>query len=38
MKTEINPQDTLRAEAFELWMKSNMPMVTLVKLMRITCI
>lgn len=36
MKTEINPQDALRAEAFELWMKSNMPMVTLVKNMDVT--
>lgn len=31
MKTEINPQDTPRAEAFELWMTSPMPMVTLTK-------
>lgn len=31
MKTEINPQDTSRAEAFRLWMASPMPMVTLVK-------
>jgi chloramphenicol O-acetyltransferase len=28
MKQEINPQDTNRAQAFELWMKSPMPMVT----------
>ena len=27
MKTEVNPQDTNRAEAFELWMSSPMPMV-----------
>jgi hypothetical protein len=31
MKQEINPQDTNRAQAFELWMKSPMPMVTLTK-------
>ena len=31
MKTEINPGETNRAEAFSLWMSSPMPMVTLVK-------
>ena len=31
MKTEVNPQETSRAQAFELWMSSPMPMVTLVK-------
>ena len=31
MKTEVNPQDTSRAEAFALWMTSPMPMVTLTK-------
>ncbi len=31
MKTQINPQDTSRAEAFELWLTSPMPMVTLTK-------
>ena len=31
MKTEINPQDTSRAEAFSMWMTSPMPMVTLMK-------
>lgn len=31
MKTEVNPQKTKRAEAFELWMSSPMPMVTLTK-------
>ena len=31
MKQEINPKDTSRSQAFELWMKSPMPMVTLVK-------
>jgi len=28
MKQEINPKDTSRAIAFELWTKSPMPMVT----------
>ena len=27
MKTEVNPQDTKRAEAFKLWMSSPMSMV-----------
>ena len=31
MKQEIAPKQTSRALAFELWMKSPMPMVTLVK-------
>ena len=31
MKTEIDPKDTTRASAFELWMTSPMPMVTLTK-------
>ena len=31
MKREVNPQDTIRAQAFELWMASPMPMVTLTK-------
>lgn len=31
MKTQINPQDTSRAEAFNLWLCSPMPMVTLTK-------
>ena len=31
MKTEINPLETSRAQAFGLWMASSMPMVTLVK-------
>lgn len=30
-KTEINPNDTSRANAFSMWMTSPMPMVTLVK-------
>ena len=36
MKTEINPQNTNRQEAFNLWMSSPMPMVTLVKTMDVT--
>ena len=31
MKKEINPEETTRAAAFNLWMTSPMPMVTLVK-------
>ena len=31
MKREIKPQESIRAEAFELWMSSPMPMVTLTK-------
>ena len=31
MKIEIAPQETTRAEAYELWMTSPMPMVTLTK-------
>ena len=31
MKIEVNPHDTTRAEAFDLWMTSPMPMVTLTK-------
>ena len=36
MKQEINPKDTNRAEAFEMWMKSPMPMVTLIKTFDVT--
>ena len=36
MKKEINPQDTNRAQAFNLWMKSPMPMVTLTKTFDVT--
>lgn len=36
MKTEIQPQDTNRAQAFALWMTSPMPMVTLVKTMDVS--
>ena len=28
---EINPKDTMRAYAFEMWMKAPMPMMTLIK-------
>ena len=31
MRTEVNPKDTTRAEAFEMWMTSPMPMVTLTR-------
>jgi len=31
MKTEVNPQETKRAFALEMWMSSPMPMVTLTK-------
>jgi chloramphenicol O-acetyltransferase type A len=33
---EVNPQDTNRAKAFELWMRSPMPMVTMTKTFDIT--
>ena len=36
MRQEITPQDTNRAIAFELWMKSPMPMVTLTKTFDVT--
>ena len=36
MKQEIDPEDTSRAQAFELWMKSPMPMVTLTKTFDVT--
>ena len=36
MKQEIDPKDTSRAQAFELWMKSPMPMVTLIKTFDVT--
>ena len=36
MKQEINPKDTNRAIAFELWTKSPMPMVTLTKTFNVT--
>ena len=36
MKQEVNPKETNRAMAFELWMKSPMPMVTLTKTFDVT--
>ena len=36
MKEEINPKDTSREEAFNLWMTSPMPMVTLTKTVDVT--
>ncbi len=36
MKQVVNPKETTRAEAFEMWMKSPMPMVTLVKTFDVT--
>lgn len=33
---EINPADTTRAYAFEMWMKAPMPMVTLIKALDVT--
>ena len=36
MKQEINPKDTNRAIAFELWTKSPMPMVTFTKTFDVT--
>ena len=36
MKQEIDPKSTSRAQAFELWMKSPMPMVTLTKTFDVT--
>ena len=36
MMQEINPKDTTRAYAFEMWMKAPMPMVTLIKTLDVT--
>ena len=36
MKQEIDPKNTSRAQAFELWMKSPMPMVTLTRTFDVT--
>jgi len=36
MKREINPKDTTRAQAFELWMKAPNPMVTFFKTIDVT--
>lgn len=33
---EVNPKDTSRAYAFEMWMKSPIPMVTLIKTLDVT--
>lgn len=36
MKQEVDPKDTSRAQAFEMWMSSPMPMVTLTKTFDVT--
>ena len=36
MKQEVNPKDTYRARAFDMWMQSPMPMVTLTKTFNVT--
>ncbi|MBO7120680.1 MAG: chloramphenicol acetyltransferase [Bacteroidaceae bacterium] len=36
MKCEINPKETTRAYAFEMWMKAPMPMVTFFKTLDVT--
>ena len=36
MKQEINPKETTRAYAFEMWMKAPMPMVTFFKTLDVT--
>ena len=36
MKTEVQPQETKRAFAFEMWMTAPMPMVTLVKTINVS--
>lgn len=36
MKTEVQPQETPRSFAFEMWMTAPMPMVTLVKTMNVS--
>lgn len=36
MKQEINPKETSRAYAFEMWMKAPMPMVTFFKTLDVT--
>ena len=36
MKQEINPQESIRANAFSMWMSSPVPMVTLVKTFNVT--
>lgn len=36
MIQEVNPKETTRAYAFEMWMKAPMPMVTLIKTLNVT--
>lgn len=36
MKKEVNPKETSRAQAFELWMKAPNPMVTFFKTINVT--
>jgi len=36
MKNEVQPQETKRAYAFEMWLNAPMPMVTLVKTMNVS--
>ena len=36
MKKEVNPKETSRAQAYELWMKAPNPMVTFFKTLDIT--
>ena len=36
MMQEVNPKETTRAYAFEMWMKAPMPMVTLFKTLDVT--
>ena len=36
MKTEVNPKETTRAYAFEMWMNAPMPMVTFIKTLDVT--
>lgn len=36
MMEEVNPKETTRAYAFEMWMKAPMPMVTLFKTLNVT--
>lgn len=36
MMQEVNPAETTRAYAFEMWMKAPMPMVTLIKTLDVT--
>ena len=36
MKKEVNPKETARTQAFELWMKAPNPMVTFFKTIDVT--